>query len=629
MHTPSAEFQGSALDAISKIVEKQAGRSALLCRCRPGRPLEADYDITEEVLGTGVNGGVRVATRRDLPSQRVAVKCLNMDGASTRKRNSMLTEVAIQMCMDHPHIARVVEVYEAKASNNLEIAMECLEGGELFHRVNKVKNFPEVTAAKITRQVLGAIAYMHSQDIAHRDLKLENIMFTFRSSNHLKLIDFGLSKICRDHFKKMKTRCGTLSYIAPEVLGRGYTKQCDMWSLGVIVFILLSGHMPFNGRDEQQIERIEQGDYSMKVDEWRGISPEATDFVRSLLNVDPDLRLTAKQALQHPWLSTRYPEPSRPLSPSVLTALSIHVTGPKLRQACRKLVAQMLPSKDQTRAAELFDALDTSNTGTVVLGECLQKLDASNDVLKGLASLDALKDTEIKYSDLLAAMVPLLSDDSDQLLNAAFQRFDTEKAGHITWSKLRSVCKDSCEDFKENIQVFGSQLRCGDQVLASEFRDYVRGGSAPSLPRPVTSRPTFEGVRTASLVEVEKPVRFSPQVHFTSDLTLPVPVMLPSVPEKRRGDLRATVRGADWSAEIDGNEYPVLLPRRADMQQCTGCNGDVSTPSVSTGVTPCRKRDWSPSDMSPAFWKDSVSPLGLSPDASSRGVPDPCTCNLM
>lgn len=625
MHAPSEEFQDSALDAISKIVQKHAGRSALLGRCQSGRPLEADYDITHEVLGTGVNGGVRVATRRDLPSQRVAVKCLAMDGVSTRKRNSMLTEVAIQMCMDHPHIARIVDVYEAKAGKSLEIAMECLEGGELFHRVNKMKSFPEASAAKITRQVLGAIAYMHSQEVAHRDLKLENIMFTSRSSNHLKLIDFGLSKLCRDRSKRMKTHCGTLSYIAPEVLGRGYTKQCDMWSLGVIVFILLSGHMPFYGGDEQQIEKIKQGHYSMKVEEWQHISAEGMDFVRCLLNLDANLRLTAKQALQHPWLSTRYPEPSPSLSSLVLTSLGSHVTGPNLRQYCRKLVAQMLPSTDQTWAAELFDALDTSQTGKVLLADCLKKFDASHEVHKSLPSLDGLKDCEIKFSDFLAALIPLQPDASDELVNAIFRRFDSEKAGYITWSQLRSGCEDSCEDSKENVQVFEWPQGCGDRVSASEFRDYIHG-VPQSLPRPVTSRPTFEGERTDSLSEVEKPDRFSRnRVHFNSesqpDKSNLVPMILPGVPQKR-GNLRATVRGADWSPGIDGNEYPVLLRRRADMQQCSGCKGDVSTPFVSTGVTPCCK--------SPAFFRGGLSPLGLiSPDASSRAAPDPCTCTLM
>merc|ERR1712023_295386 len=131
-------------------------------------------------------------------------------------------------------------------------------------------------------------------------------------------------------------------------------------------------------------------------------------------------------------------------------------------------------------------------------------------------------------------------------------------------------------------------------------------------------------------VDIEKSVMFSPQVHCASDLTLPVPMMLPGVPQKKRGNLRATVQGADWSPGMDGNDYPVLLRRRADMQQCAGCKGDVSTPSVTTGVTPCRKGDWSPSVFSPTFLREGLSPMGLSsPDASSRGAPDPCTCTLM
>merc|ERR1719203_1332496 len=142
-----------------------------------------------------------------------------------------------------------------------------MEGGELFDRVTELKMFREEDACEATHQMLLAINYLHSHNVVHRDLKLENFLYEKKDSDFLKLIDFGFSKIWEKN-TKMELSCGTLSYVAPEVLGKSYTSQCDLWSLGVVVFILLAGYMPFDGSDSHQIVLIKSGLYNMQGKRW-------------------------------------------------------------------------------------------------------------------------------------------------------------------------------------------------------------------------------------------------------------------------------------------------------------------------------------------------------------------------
>ncbi|CAK9011332.1 unnamed protein product [Durusdinium trenchii] len=180
------------------------------------------------------------------------------------------------LSMDHPRVARLMDVYETEG--RLSLVMECMEGGELFTRVMDREVFPEKDAAHTAWQMLLALNYIHSHGIVHRDIKLENFMYARKDTDHLKLIDFGLSKVWEPN-TKMEASCGTLGYIAPEVLNKTYSSKCDLWSLGVIVYILLSGCMPFAGSEYHQITCIMSGMYDMEDEEWTCISRSAKDFV--------------------------------------------------------------------------------------------------------------------------------------------------------------------------------------------------------------------------------------------------------------------------------------------------------------------------------------------------------------
>ena len=210
-------------------------------------------------------------------------------------------EIAILKRLDHPHIVRPIETFNHR--NQLFIVMELCSGGDLYSR----DPYTEEEAARIVDGILSAVSYMHNKGIVHRDLKYENILFVNESPKAVvKLIDFGLSKTYGEG-QEMHDGVGTIYTMAPEVLKGNYTAQADLWSVGVIAYMLLSSQMPFYGKKRRHIvEQILQCKYDFKGRRWQRISPQAKAFVEDLLVDNPDERATAEEALVSTWLNKRY-----------------------------------------------------------------------------------------------------------------------------------------------------------------------------------------------------------------------------------------------------------------------------------------------------------------------------------
>ena len=249
-------------------------------------------------LASGDGAAIKVIKK---PSSRRAVERVEL----------LRAEVQILRSIQHPNIVRLYDVYESP--NRLYLVMELLTGGELFDRIVGLGRFSEDDARYFTFKMLNAVLYLHDRNICHRDLKPENILLaTPEPEAELKITDFGLSKISAlpDDFL-MTTRCGTPGYVAPEVLAqevthgelRRYGTSCDCWSVGVIVYILLSAAPPFYGKtDAEMNRRIKQGQYKFPDKYWSHISQSAKDFICRLLTVDPTRRMSALEALQHDWV---------------------------------------------------------------------------------------------------------------------------------------------------------------------------------------------------------------------------------------------------------------------------------------------------------------------------------------
>ena len=240
-------------------------------------PISKEY-IMGKTLGSGAFGTVRLAIHKATKQTR-AVKVLKK---AEQDMEALLKEVEILSKLSHPNIMQIYEVFNDKT--NFYIVSEFCQGGELFDQISKKGNFSENDAAKIMKQVLSAITYSHQNNIVHRDLKPENILLEDKSSDLVvKIIDWG----CAMSFKKnekMHNADGTPYYIAPEVLEGNYDEKCDVWSCGVILYIMLCGYPPFNGEtDDEILQAVKKGTFDFPKEEWGTVSQDAKDLINKML----------------------------------------------------------------------------------------------------------------------------------------------------------------------------------------------------------------------------------------------------------------------------------------------------------------------------------------------------------
>ncbi|ODN04406.1 Calcium/calmodulin-dependent protein kinase type 1 [Orchesella cincta] len=262
--------------------------------------LEDKFDM-KDVLGTGAFSQVRLAQSKEDPTMMYAIKIIDKK-ALKGKEESLENEIKVLRRLQHPNIVQLLEVYEDKT--RVYLVMELVTGGELFDRIVEKGSYTEKDAADLMRQVLEAVDYMHEQGVVHRDLKPENLLYYCADEDSKIMIsDFGLSKM--EDSGIMATACGTPGYVAPEVLAqKPYGKAVDVWSIGVISYILLCGYPPFyDENDANLFAQILKGEFEFDSPYWDDISDSAKDFIRQLMCVDVEKRYTCKQALQHPWIA--------------------------------------------------------------------------------------------------------------------------------------------------------------------------------------------------------------------------------------------------------------------------------------------------------------------------------------
>jgi len=272
--------------------------------------IEHKYHIDAQVIGTGYHGSVRQCV--DLTTgQRYAVKSICKSEPSV-KPAGLRREILLLRGMEHHIIIKLRDVYED--AEYLHLITDLCTGGELFDKIiekvssdsegKATKCFEEGETARILFQILTAVSYMHEAGVVHRDIKPENLLFeTEDADSPIKLIDFGLARRHSSLEGPMTTVVGTPYYVAPEVLRQRYDKSCDLWSVGVIAYIMLCGYPPFNGRDNHETHKsVMRGRCRFPFNDWKGTSREARDFIRRLLQMDTRRRMTAEQALKHPFI---------------------------------------------------------------------------------------------------------------------------------------------------------------------------------------------------------------------------------------------------------------------------------------------------------------------------------------
>ena len=366
-------------------------------------------------------------------------------------------EIEILKTLDHPDIVRIIESFNTK--NSYILITEYCEGGELFDQVRN--QLSETQIAVIFRQLLSGLAYLHSNNIVHRDLKLENILIheieksktTGEDLFDIKIIDFGTARIF-DKNRKPQSIVGSSYYIAPEVLRQKYNKECDLWSVGVILYMFIVGHAPFDGCDDEEItNNIHKGVYSKSDRRWIKASNEVKDLIQKLLTYRPSQRLTAMQALNHPWFKITDSNilydnvPKSDVINCIRNILTYNINY-KLEELFLAYIIHNIPREKEAKSAiKLFKLVNENGVGKLrknelkktllkfVTEQFLEKYDFDGI----FAMMDGDNKGFINYEEFLRAALGRKDILTDEILSYAFNYFDPEDTGYIKKKKIKNI----------------------------------------------------------------------------------------------------------------------------------------------------------------------------------------------
>ncbi|KAK3228559.1 hypothetical protein Dsin_000440 [Dipteronia sinensis] len=331
----------------------------------------------------------------------------------------------------------------------VHVVMELCAGGELFDRIIQRGHYTERKAAELTRTIVGVVEACHSLGVMHRDLKPENFLFTSQEEDSLlKTIDFGLSIFFKPG-EKFSDVVGSPYYVAPEVLRKRYSPEADVWSAGVILYILLSGVPPFWAETEQGIfEQVLHGDLDFSSDPWPSISESAKDLVRRMLARDPKRRLTAHEVLCHPWVQVDGVAPDKPLDSAVLSRLKHFSAMNKLKKMALRVIAESLSEEEIAGLKEMFKMIDADNSGQITYEELkagLKRVGANlkeSEIYDLMQAADVDNSGTIDYGEFIAATLHLNKIEREDHLFAAFSYFDKDGSGYITPDELQQACEE-------------------------------------------------------------------------------------------------------------------------------------------------------------------------------------------
>ncbi|XP_062203269.1 calcium-dependent protein kinase 27-like [Phragmites australis] len=347
----------------------------------------------------------------------------------------------------HPNIISIRGAYEDAVA--VHVVMELCAGGELFDRIVRRGHYTERQAAALARVIVAVVESCHSLGVMHRDLKPENFLFVGNDEDApLKTIDFGLSMFFRPG-EAFTDVVGSPYYVAPEVLKKHYGQEADVWSAGVIIYILLCGVPPFWAETEQGIfEQVLHGSLDFESDPWPGVSENAKDLLRKVLVRDPKKRLTAHQVLCHPWLQMIGSAPDKPLDSAVLSRLKQFSAMNKLKKMALRVIAENLSEEEIAGLKEMFKMMDTDNSGQINFEELkagLQRVGANMkepEIHQLMEAADIDYSGTIDYGEFIAATLHLNKVEREDHLFAAFQYFDKDGSGYITADELQQACDE-------------------------------------------------------------------------------------------------------------------------------------------------------------------------------------------
>jgi len=367
-----------------------------------------------------------------------------------------LKEIEVLSQIDHPNIIKLYEYFITE--NSYCCVIELAKGFELMETIKHLNFYSEPQAAFIMEQLFSCVAYLHSNGIVHRDLKPDNIIM--ETSNlgdfNIKLIDFGAAySFNNSHYRKygnqerkIRLRIGTPYYMAPEVIAGYYDKKCDLWSLGIIMFILLSGEPPFRGEDDYDtLELVKSGKYNFNGSHWDQVSKQAKNLIDRLLIMDPKKRISAEEALKDPWiLNSKKNNKNENVELRIKSNITKFTQSQKIEQAILSYLVHNYVSMDYCKELRtIFKKLDTSGDGRLSFEELKVGLNKyfigfnlnDEEFLELAKSIDKDGSEFIEYEEFLSAFLNKESLLTEKNLNNVFLHFDEDRSGKLGMQELK------------------------------------------------------------------------------------------------------------------------------------------------------------------------------------------------
>jgi len=445
------------------------------------------------LLGSGASGQVCTVRRRGTEDE-YAMKIIDVE--NDRHRLQLRNELHTHKMLDHPNICRIVESFED--NKRIYIIMELCTGGSI---VDKMEQRPggmdEASAATLVEKICSAVLYCHQHGIVHRDIKLDNIMYEDgRMDAEPKLIDFGFAIAVHPGKETMTSKLGTPSYMAPELTYEDqpltYDSSVDMWALGAVTYMLLSGEKPFNHPNRKEKQRMVREDpLQFPARKWHNVSPEAKSFCMKLMQKQPKHRMCASQAISHPWIrqhSRRHSDPEHAAwalqsNESIVRSLEAYAESEKLRQLALELIAFTTPPKRVEDLRRVFQSIDTDDSGTIDLQEFKDAMKPALPIPTRMKSehierifdhVDLGNTGEIDYTEFLAAT--LSSHGPEELrtsVGTAFNMLDTTADGYITRDDLETALTGKLS--QSDLDSMMTRADAKGRVSSSAFQDVVLG----------------------------------------------------------------------------------------------------------------------------------------------------------
>lgn len=465
-------------DALKKLKEG-SGDGGFGVQCfiihNPG-DLENYFEVEKEELAVGGSARIYKAVERSTHVER-AVKMIRKVDATDVGR--AVQEVAIMKVLDHPNIAKLFETFQD--DDYLYLVMELCSGGDLLDRLLDTGAYNEFQAAVVLRTVLMTLNYMHANGYVHRDIKPENVMFKDARrdvlTSALRLVDFGFARKLPDGKEGkdkvlMTTKVGSPLYVAPEVIEGEYDERCDIWSCGVLCYVLLCGYPPFIGaNDADTLHLIRRGEWIFRRKHWQPISKPAKHLVRHLIEPDREKRMPMREALGHPWLKARGVLRVERMRDETVDRLLTFNTYHKLRRAAMLAVAYQLEANDVRELVELFQGLDLNGDGLLTSPEFVKGVQACGIeeawITRMMASVDADNSGVIDFCEFLAATL-----DQDMYIKnhaalfRAFRSFDQDDSGGLSREEIAETLKMTGPEDLEEVQEFFKDVDLnGDGVM--------------------------------------------------------------------------------------------------------------------------------------------------------------------